>query len=113
MGEITAASSEQSAGIDQVNAAVTSMDETTQQNAALVEQAAAAAESLVEQAIQLADVVSVFKLEGTAQFGAKSTHKTSHVSLVKPKAVVKVASKHQAKKVATKTVTDDNEWAEF
>ena len=63
MGEITAASSEQSAGIDQVNTAVTSMDETTQQNAALVEQAAAAAESLVEQAIQLSDVVSVFKLD--------------------------------------------------
>ncbi|MDI1310122.1 MAG: methyl-accepting chemotaxis protein [Methylotenera sp.] len=82
MGEITAASVEQSAGIDQVNAAVTSMDETTQQNAALVEQAAAAAESLVEQAIQLSDVVSVFKLEGAVGLGAKSMHKASHVSLV-------------------------------
>lgn len=63
MGEITAASTEQSVGIDQVNAAVTIMDETTQQNAALVEQAAAAAESLVEQATQLSDVVGVFKLD--------------------------------------------------
>ena len=50
MGEISAASQEQSAGIEQVNQAVTQMDEVTQQNAALVEQAAAAAESLQEQA---------------------------------------------------------------
>nr|WP_190274933.1 methyl-accepting chemotaxis protein [Methylotenera versatilis] len=83
MGEISAASSEQSAGIDQVNNAITSMDEVTQQNAALVEQAAAAAESLVEQAIQLSDVVSVFKLEGEARLGLKSMHKASHVTLVK------------------------------
>ena len=113
MGEITAASTEQSAGIDQVNAAVTSMDETTQQNAALVEQAAAAAESLVEQAIQLADVVSVFKLEGTTRLGAKSTHKASHVSLVKSKSAVKAANTHQVKNVVAKTGTDDNEWEEF
>ena len=62
MGEITAASVEQSQGIDQVNAAVTSMDEATQQNAALVEQAAAAAESLVDQASNLMDTVSAFQL---------------------------------------------------
>ncbi|WP_019936217.1 methyl-accepting chemotaxis protein [Bordetella sp. FB-8] len=62
MGEISAASQEQSSGIDQVNLAVTQMDETTQQNAALVEQAAAAAGSLEEQARQLAQAVSVFKL---------------------------------------------------
>jgi methyl-accepting chemotaxis protein len=64
MGEITAASVEQSVGIDQVNTAVNNMDEVTQQNAALVEQAAAAAESLVDQAASLIDVVSVFKLSG-------------------------------------------------
>jgi methyl-accepting chemotaxis protein len=85
MGEISAASSEQSAGIDQVNDAITSMDEVTQQNAALVEQAAAAAESLVEQATQLSDVVSVFKLEGEARLGTKSTHKASYVTLVNSK----------------------------
>ena len=62
MGEISAASEEQSGGIDQVNRAVTQMDETTQQNAALVEQAAAAAQSLQEQASELSDAVSVFKL---------------------------------------------------
>ena len=62
ISEISAASQEQTTGINQVNQAVTSMDEATQQNAALVEEAAAAAESLVEQAVQLSDVVSVFKL---------------------------------------------------
>lgn len=63
ISEIAAASSEQTTGIDQVNQAVTSMDEVTQQNAALVEEAAAAAESLLDQANNLAEVVSIFKLE--------------------------------------------------
>lgn len=62
IGEISIASAEQTTGIDQVNLAVGSMDDTTQQNAALVEQAAAAAESLVDQAGQLTEVVSGFKL---------------------------------------------------
>ncbi|KCB24406.1 methyl-accepting chemotaxis protein signaling domain protein [Bordetella hinzii OH87 BAL007II] len=62
MGEISAASEEQSSGIEQVNRAVTQMDEVTQQNAALVEEAAAAAGSLQEQARQLAEAVAVFKL---------------------------------------------------
>ncbi len=56
------ASQEQSAGIDQVNQAVGQMDEMTQQNAALVEQAAAAAESLQDQAARLAELVGTFKL---------------------------------------------------
>ncbi|WP_375539615.1 methyl-accepting chemotaxis protein [Rugamonas fusca] len=63
MGEIVAASHEQRDGIAQVNLAVTEIDSTTQQNAALVEQAAAAAASLQEQAANLAAVVSVFKLD--------------------------------------------------
>jgi methyl-accepting chemotaxis protein len=62
MRQITAASQEQSSGIAQVNQAVTHMDESTSQNAALVEEAAAAAASLQEQAEQLAHAVSVFKL---------------------------------------------------
>jgi methyl-accepting chemotaxis protein len=62
IGEITAASSEQSDGIGQVNSAVTQLDQMTQQNAALVEESAAAAQSLKEQAKRLAEVVSVFKL---------------------------------------------------
>jgi methyl-accepting chemotaxis protein len=64
MGEITAASEEQSAGIEQINKAMNQMDEVTQQNAALVEEAAAAAESLKGQAGNLAQVVGVFKLDG-------------------------------------------------
>ncbi len=62
MAEISASSHEQSVGIEQVNQAVTQMDEMTQQNAALVEQAAAAAASLHEQTRQLKDAVSVFRL---------------------------------------------------
>ena len=60
--EITAASSEQSVGIDEINRAIGQMDAVTQQNAALVEEAAAAAESMQNQAHRLAEVVSVFKL---------------------------------------------------
>jgi methyl-accepting chemotaxis protein len=61
MGEISAASTEQSLGIEQVNRAITQMDETTQQNAALVEEAAAAAESLQDQAASLSQAVAVFR----------------------------------------------------
>ncbi len=62
MGEISAASTEQSAGVAQVGEAVTQLDQATQQNAALVEQSAAAAESLKGQAQQLVQAVAVFKL---------------------------------------------------
>jgi len=63
IGEIAAASSEQSAGIEQVNDAVMKMDDMTQQNTALVEEAAAAAESMMEQANELMNAVSVFRTE--------------------------------------------------
>ncbi|KWV14163.1 methyl-accepting chemotaxis protein [Xanthomonas translucens] len=65
MGEISAASQEQYAGIEQVNQTVNQMDETTQQNAALVEEASAAARSMEEQAGQLTGAVAVFKIETT------------------------------------------------
>ncbi|MYN41832.1 HAMP domain-containing protein [Duganella sp. FT109W] len=65
MHQISAASSEQSTGIEQVNQAIVSIDDVTQQNAALVEQAAAAAQSMRDQADLLAQAVSVFKLAGT------------------------------------------------
>jgi methyl-accepting chemotaxis protein len=64
MTEISAASSQQSSGLEQVNQAIAQMDEVTQQNAALVEQAAAAAESLEEEAQSLSGSVSVFKIQG-------------------------------------------------
>jgi methyl-accepting chemotaxis protein len=66
MTEISAASSEQTSGIEQINQAVTQMDMVTQQNAALVEEAAAAATALQEQADKLAQVVGFFKLDGLA-----------------------------------------------
>ncbi len=66
MGEISSASSEQSAGVGQVGLAITQMDQATQQNAALVEQSAAAAESLKGQAQQLVQAVAVFKLSAGA-----------------------------------------------
>jgi methyl-accepting chemotaxis protein len=62
MGEISAASTEQSSGVAQVGQAITQMDQATQQNAALVEESAAAAESLKGQALQLVQAVAVFKL---------------------------------------------------
>ncbi|KRC18271.1 methyl-accepting chemotaxis protein [Acidovorax sp. Root217] len=62
MGEISAASSEQSSGVGQVGEAITQMDQATQQNAALVEQSAAAADSLKTQAGQLVEAVAVFRL---------------------------------------------------
>ncbi len=63
MNDITAASNEQSAGIEQVNQAIAQMDQVTQRNAMLVEQASAAAESLQDQAAQLAQAVSAFRLD--------------------------------------------------
>ncbi|KAB8050062.1 HAMP domain-containing protein [Janthinobacterium rivuli] len=67
MGDIANASHEQSAGIEQVNQAISQMDQVTQQNAALVEEAAAAAASLQDRAVELVDVVAVFRLRGDAQ----------------------------------------------
>jgi methyl-accepting chemotaxis protein len=66
IGEITAASTEQSQGLGQINGAVTQLDQMTQQNAALVEESAAAAESLREQAGRLAGLVGMFRLRGEA-----------------------------------------------
>jgi methyl-accepting chemotaxis protein-1 (serine sensor receptor) len=67
MGEISAASTEQSDGVAQVGNAVTQMDQATQQNAALVEESAAAASSLKTQAQQLVDAVAIFRLAGAAR----------------------------------------------
>ena len=68
MGEISAASSEQSAGVTQVSEAVTHMDQATQQNAALVEEMSAAATSLNQQAQDLVQAVSVFRLEAGSAY---------------------------------------------
>jgi hypothetical protein len=73
MGEISAASNEQAAGVAQVGEAVTQMDQVTQQNAALVEQMAAAASSLKSQAQELVQVVAVFKLDDHGASQAMTT----------------------------------------
>jgi methyl-accepting chemotaxis protein len=70
MSEITAASQEQTAGIEQINVAISQMDHVTQQNASLVEEAAAAAESMQDQAAKLARVVAVFRLDAAAPVAA-------------------------------------------
>ena len=79
LGEISTASQEQSAGIEQVNQAITQMDDVTQQNAALVEEAAAASQALQEQADRLAQAVAVFKLDSA------SVAVTARVSLPAPR----------------------------
>ena len=66
IGEIALASTEQTTGVEQVNQAIIEMDHVTQQNAALVEQAAAAAKALQDQAANLAQVVSVFKIDSAS-----------------------------------------------
>ena len=112
VGEISLASQEQSSGIAQINAAITQMDNATQQNATLVEEAAAASNSLQEQAGKLAQAVSVFKID-----------KMSH-SMVEPLAampLVPVAKTSlpsasvipSAKKVANTKAGADSEWEEF
>ncbi|WP_176644977.1 methyl-accepting chemotaxis protein [Duganella sp. SG902] len=73
MAQITSASSEQEAGIEQINRAIIEMDGVTQQNAALVEQASAAAEAMQGQASNLAELVSVFKVDGASHSPASVT----------------------------------------
>jgi methyl-accepting chemotaxis protein len=85
MAEIAAASAEQSTGIDEVGKAVTQMDDVTQQNAALVEEAAAAAESLQSQAEQLANRVSAFKLDDSKDNNSTATKQPKRLSNSKSK----------------------------
>jgi methyl-accepting chemotaxis protein len=102
MGEIANASAEQSAGIEQVNHSIIEMDSMTQQNAALVEEAAAAAQSLQDQAGELARVVSIFKLiEGEEAFAhelAPVAPVSSNLPAVRPP--VKRATRPALKKAA-------------
>jgi len=117
MSEISAASMEQTSGIEQVNQAVTQMDETTQQNAALVEEAAAAAESLEEQARGLVEAVAMFKVgedapRTTERRGANRATNVQRLPQVKPAtrpAGKSIAS--PAKKAAAGGGEED--WQEF
>ncbi|MGI4983540.1 MAG: methyl-accepting chemotaxis protein [Janthinobacterium lividum] len=107
MGEIAAASQEQSSGIDQVALAVTQMDQATQQNAALVEEAAAAAQSLGDQADKLRQAVSVFQLDGhesTAVLTRLVTQPVTTKRLLAPRAPVSAARRKPALPVIAKAV---------
>jgi len=115
IGEIAAASIEQSTGINQVNMAITNMDETTQQNAALVEEAAAAAESLLEQANKMTETVSVFKLDVEAAVVSKPKDRRAKNSPLRA-AVNNKSNTESDLSSATKTTTKtgtDSEWEEF
>lgn len=92
VGEISSASAEQSSGVSQIGLAINQLDQTTQQNAALVEESAAAAQSLEHQAAQLVQAVSVFKLDGHAP-----------ARLTKPAAPFRPAPARQPKGALPKT----------
>ncbi|CUI09370.1 methyl-accepting chemotaxis protein [Massilia antarctica] len=121
MGEITTASAEQTAGIDQINEAVGQMDSITQQNVALVEEAAAAAGLLQEQAGTLTQVVSVFKLDGgRAPIAAARQAPQRKATPVAPRLAGKaapVARKPAAPKPAPQkraaTTAAESDWEEF
>ncbi len=88
MAEISAASQEQSSGIEQVNQAIVQMDQVTQQNAALVEEASAAAESMQEQARGLVAAVSVFKLTHGAAAGPAASPAARQAAPAEPTSAV-------------------------
>nr|WP_315468900.1 methyl-accepting chemotaxis protein [uncultured Undibacterium sp.] len=121
ISEITAASSEQTSGIEQINIAIVQMDEVTQQNASLVEQAAAAAEAMLDQARNLSDVVSVFKLDmvQSASVNAvavldKSPSKSNRNYSVKPTMKKLGINAGSARKAGTSSSTSkDDDWTEF
>ena len=119
VSDITNASREQSSGIEQVTEAVTQMDEVTQQNAALVEEAAAAAESLEEQAIGLMRAVGMFKLANEPASGRRSLsapesaprQQRAHVA-VAPAAKPSVAPRTVAR-LPSPEQSDSESWEEF
>ena len=97
MGEISSASLEQTSGIEQINMAVVQMDQVTQQNASLVEEAAAAAESLQDQAAKLARLVAVFKVgdQGPAPAAAVPAHPAPAVRLAAPRQPARAAVREE------------------
>jgi methyl-accepting chemotaxis protein len=119
MSEITAASQEQSVGIEQVNQAISEMDNVTQQNAALVEEAAAAAGSLQDQASKLAQVVSVFRLDHDAVPAAVAASRGASVPAKAPRkqaAPVRrapVLAQGNASPVKRPATADADAWEEF
>ena len=119
MSEIAAASSEQAAGIEEVSRAVVQMDEMTQQNAALVEEAAAASDSLKLQSAELSDRVAVFEIEKGTSKGHQSNDLEGHRTRLglTPRAVSNTL-KHRTNTVNNSGVLSpalpkDGEWESF
>ncbi|ALL71107.1 Methyl-accepting chemotaxis protein I serine chemoreceptor protein (plasmid) [Paraburkholderia caribensis MBA4] len=108
MSEIAAASTEQSTGIEQVNTAVAQMDQVTQQNAALVEQATAAAQAMADQAASLKAAVAMFRLDG----GQQGIHAAAaHATPIRTRAVV--AKKAVAQREPDGQARAEVEWETF
>lgn len=114
ISDIASASSQQATGIEEINSAVAQMDEMTQQNAALVEENTAAAQSLVDQAYELDQLISFFTFEEDEESGAPKAVKTAaaaNSAPATPKPAPKPAPAASPKEeVSTKY---DDEWEEF
>ena len=111
ISEIAAASSEQSAGIDQINKAVSQMDEMTQQNAALAEEASAASESSVSKAVDMVKLVEFFS---TNTASSNSSHHEAPAADERPAPKSKAQSRKSKNKPAPRTIVDDeDEWEDF
>jgi methyl-accepting chemotaxis protein len=108
IAEIAAASQEQATGIMQVNKAITQMDEMTQQNAALVEEAAASSESLDDQARGLRDMMSFFNSGGDARQKSDDRDVQHRARSVQPN-----RERPQKEILHSKRLEDDDEWEEF
>jgi methyl-accepting chemotaxis protein len=113
MSEIAAASAEQATGIDEVGKAITQMDEVTQQNAALVEEAAAAAESLQSQAVQLTDRVASFKMEDSLQEHQHTAALRKSLSAPTPKASKTRRRAPVAQRKIKTALPQEDEWENF
>jgi uncharacterized phage infection (PIP) family protein YhgE len=113
MGEISAASSEQSAGVAQVGEAITQMDQVTQQNAALVEEMAAATNSLSQQAQELVNTVAVFKLAQGAAASAAPARPVRSAPAPAPKPVSRVPERKLAMALSVKGGAGEGNWASF
>ncbi len=115
MGEITAASQEQSSGIEEINRAIAAMDEMTQQNAALVEQAAAAAGSMQDQSSKLEQAVAVFRLGAAGQPALQHSARPQVVAAApnKPALQAKGAPVSQPASVSRRPSGADDDWEEF
>ncbi|MGB8077594.1 MAG: methyl-accepting chemotaxis protein [Gallionella sp.] len=122
MAEIAAASNEQSSGIEEVNRAITQMDDVTQQNAALVEEAAAAAESMQGQSEALKQAVSFFKLKSEvdvdvegAPLGnpARPAAKLAIARLTSNSDIPTKKERREVRRMAKTKVVDDGEWKQF